>query len=309
MPINWPARLCTAGNADFIEDLYERFLKDPAAVDPAWARVLPEFARRAGGDRSAHRQIRERSGGQAAQRLPVPRGATRRRRRGGKRQAGGGVAADSDLCESRPSDRQSGSARAAAARQALCARSGILRSWRCGSGYGILHRQPQSRRSPSAPSCKDILATLKFIYTDTIGAEFAHVSDTEERLWLQDQFQVGAHAASLQRRGEEKHSLAADRRRRAGALPAHQVRGPEALLARGRRQPHPAARRSGAAGRQGRRRGDHHRHGASRPPQRAGEPARQVAEGSVQRIRGSVRPRRSCAARATSSITRDSPPT
>ncbi len=38
---------------------------------------------------------------------------------------------------------------------------------------------------------KNILTDLKFIYTDTIGAEFAHVSDTEERLWLQDRFQVG----------------------------------------------------------------------------------------------------------------------
>jgi len=36
---------------------------------------------------------------------------------------------------------------------------------------------------------KDILSTLKFIYCDTIGAEFAHVSDSEERIWLQDNFQ------------------------------------------------------------------------------------------------------------------------
>jgi 2-oxoglutarate dehydrogenase E1 component len=37
---------------------------------------------------------------------------------------------------------------------------------------------------------KDILSTLKFIYCDTIGAEFAHVSDSEERIWLQDNFQT-----------------------------------------------------------------------------------------------------------------------
>jgi 2-oxoglutarate dehydrogenase E1 component len=36
----------------------------------------------------------------------------------------------------------------------------------------------------------DILSTLKFIYCDTIGAEFAHVSDSEERIWLQDNFQT-----------------------------------------------------------------------------------------------------------------------
>src|SRR6202030_4869472 len=46
---------------------------------------------------------------------------------------------------------------------------------------------------------------LKFIYTDTIGAEFAHVSDTDERLWLQDSFQV----ARMQRRfsADEKKNI------------------------------------------------------------------------------------------------------
>ena len=29
------------------------------------------------------------------------------------------------------------------------------------------------------------------MYCGTIGAEFAHVSDTDERLWLQDEFQLG----------------------------------------------------------------------------------------------------------------------
>ncbi len=44
---------------------------------------------------------------------------------------------------------------------------------------------------PERTTLRNILRDLKFIYTDTIGAEFAHVSDTEERLWLQDNFQVG----------------------------------------------------------------------------------------------------------------------
>ena len=38
---------------------------------------------------------------------------------------------------------------------------------------------------------RDILAQLRQIYCGTIGAEFAHVSDETERLWLQDRFQVG----------------------------------------------------------------------------------------------------------------------
>lgn len=38
---------------------------------------------------------------------------------------------------------------------------------------------------------KDIVAQLRHIYCGTIGAEFAHVSDSTERLWLQNRFQEG----------------------------------------------------------------------------------------------------------------------
>ena len=38
---------------------------------------------------------------------------------------------------------------------------------------------------------RDIFAQLRHIYGGTIGAEFAHVSDTTERLWLHDRFQTG----------------------------------------------------------------------------------------------------------------------
>jgi 2-oxoglutarate dehydrogenase E1 component len=52
--------------------------------------------------------------------------------------------------------------------------------------------------SPFEPSEKakrmklrDIVARYRQIYCGNIGAEFAHVSNTEERLWLQDRFQEG----------------------------------------------------------------------------------------------------------------------
>jgi 2-oxoglutarate dehydrogenase E1 component len=38
---------------------------------------------------------------------------------------------------------------------------------------------------------REIIAQLRQIYCGTIGAEFAHVSNEAERLWLQDRFQVG----------------------------------------------------------------------------------------------------------------------
>jgi 2-oxoglutarate dehydrogenase E1 component len=58
---------------------------------------------------------------------------------------------------------------------------------------------------PKRSKLKEILSTLKFIYCDTIGAEFAHVSDSDERLWLQDNFQ----SARMRRRFtiEEKKNI------------------------------------------------------------------------------------------------------
>jgi 2-oxoglutarate dehydrogenase E1 component len=44
---------------------------------------------------------------------------------------------------------------------------------------------------PRQMKLRDILAQLEHIYAGPIGAEFAHVSDSQERLWLQDEFQAG----------------------------------------------------------------------------------------------------------------------
>ena len=44
---------------------------------------------------------------------------------------------------------------------------------------------------PKRLKLRDILAQLEYIYGGNVGAEFAHMSDSEERLWLQDEFQEG----------------------------------------------------------------------------------------------------------------------
>ena len=44
---------------------------------------------------------------------------------------------------------------------------------------------------PKRMKLRALLGSLEAIYGGTIGAEFAHVSDSNERLWLQDQFQAG----------------------------------------------------------------------------------------------------------------------
>jgi 2-oxoglutarate dehydrogenase E1 component len=182
------------GNADFVEDLYEQFLKDPAAVEPGWARYFAGLAGAASeaprGAGSSHRQIRERLA--AELQMPVPRP---------------------------PAGPARGLAGAASAKQAAVSR--LIQVY-ANRGHLIANLDPlglsprampylldpkyfglsdadmetefvtgsQTPAIPSRSKLKDILATLRFIYCDTIGAEFAHVSDTEERLWLQDNFQA-----------------------------------------------------------------------------------------------------------------------
>ena len=46
----------SGGNADFLEDLYEQYLKDPNAVDPRWAEYFLQY--RQGGGEIAHGPIR-----------------------------------------------------------------------------------------------------------------------------------------------------------------------------------------------------------------------------------------------------------
>jgi 2-oxoglutarate dehydrogenase E1 component len=189
-----------AGNADFIEDLYERFLKDPAAVDPSWAgyfRSLPAT----GTDQAAHRQIRERLS--AKLRTGAP-GAPRP----GAEAASAKQGAVSRLIQIY-ANRGHLIARLDPLGLQQRPRPYVLDLEYFGLGDADLETEffTGSRNEAIAERAKlkDILATLKFVYTDTIGAEFAHVSDTEERLWLQDQFQ----SARIQKRfsAEQKRNI------------------------------------------------------------------------------------------------------
>jgi 2-oxoglutarate dehydrogenase E1 component len=58
---------------------------------------------------------------------------------------------------------------------------------------------------PARAKLRDILSRLQLIYCGTIGAEFAHVSDGEERSWLQDNFQLTRMQNSFT--GEEKQNI------------------------------------------------------------------------------------------------------
>jgi 2-oxoglutarate dehydrogenase E1 component len=180
-----------AGNAPYVEAMYERFLEDPASVEPKWREFFAAL------------------GGQPGD---VPHGPlveelTRRARvrRAGNPAAGGEVVVPGA---------------GAAAKQGAVSRMIQIYANR---GHLIANIDPLglmerpvpkvlgldylglgeadldtefltgSRNEAIRPRLKlrEIIAQLKHIYCDTIGAEFAHVSDETERLWLQERFQVG----------------------------------------------------------------------------------------------------------------------
>jgi 2-oxoglutarate dehydrogenase E1 component len=178
------------GNADFLEALYEQYLRDPASVDERWRGYFEQMGLPAAGERP-HGPIQA----AIAERAKSPRGA--------------------------PSAAPpSGAPRDDAAKQAAVSR--LIQIW-TNRGHlvakvdplGLTHRpRPRvldldyfglseadldtefftgSRSGAVAKRMKlrDILAQLEYLYAGPIGAEFAHVSESEERLWLQDQFQSG----------------------------------------------------------------------------------------------------------------------
>jgi 2-oxoglutarate dehydrogenase E1 component len=176
----------SGGNAGFIEDLYEQFLRDPGGVDPAWREYFKGLTG-SGGD-IAHGPIRERLLARVQQ-PPTPAAAPGNQSSGASAKQG----AVSRLIQ------------VYANRGHLIANLDPLGLQERAKPY-VLDLQyfglsdadldtefftgSRNHAIPERATLRKILADLKFIYTDTIGAEFAHVSDTEERLWLQDGFQV-----------------------------------------------------------------------------------------------------------------------
>jgi 2-oxoglutarate dehydrogenase E1 component len=192
----------SGGNAGFIEDLYEQFLRDPKGVDPTWAAYFSRLQDGAKGE-VAHTPIRERLS--ARLNRPPTQGGAPSAESGGASAKQGAVSRLIQVYANRghlvanldPLGLQ------------VRAKPYILDLEYFGLSDADMNTEFfTGSRNPAIPErakLKDILADLKFIYTDTIGAEFAHVSDTDERLWLQDSFQV----ARMQRRFsvEEKKNI------------------------------------------------------------------------------------------------------
>ena len=178
-----------AGNAPYVESLYEQFLADPSSVEPAWRDY---FLSLGGTNDAAHGPIRD----ALAERAARPSTAAT-------------PAAAAPATADNIAAKQASVARLV---QVYANRGHLLADI---DPLGLMRRPvPEvlelahfglseadldtefhtgSRTSAIAKRMKlrDIVAQLRHIYCGTIGAEFAHVSDSTERLWLQDRFQAG----------------------------------------------------------------------------------------------------------------------
>lgn len=177
-----------AGNAPYVESLYEQFLADPASVEPTWR----EYFKSLGGQNdAAHGPIRD-ALAQRALRAPTPAGSAAPSASTGNASAKqGSVARLVQVYANR------GHLLADIDPLGLMQRPvpEVLELGHFGLSEADLDTEfyTGSRTEAIAKRMKlrDMIAQLRHIYCGTIGAEFAHVSDSKERLWLQNRFQEG----------------------------------------------------------------------------------------------------------------------
>ena len=94
-----------------------------------------------------------------------------------------------------------------------------------------VRRRARSRPAAQRMKLRDIIDALRDTYCRTFGAEYMDIADTATKRWVQGKIEPIRARPTLRRRAQARHPRAADRRRDARALPAHEVRRPEALLA------------------------------------------------------------------------------
>ncbi|MFM8518672.1 MAG: 2-oxoglutarate dehydrogenase E1 component [Nevskiaceae bacterium] len=176
-------------NADYVESLYEQYLADPTTVSPTWREYFAKWPQPSRPEAS-HRAIQDSIAARAQ----------------AARQVGGAVAAALDGDASAKQGAVSRLVQIYANRGHLVAKIdplGLTRRERprvleldyFGLSEADLDTQfftgSRVNNVPARATLREIIATLEHVYCSSVGAEFAHVSNTEERLWLQDAFQSG----------------------------------------------------------------------------------------------------------------------
>ncbi len=176
------------GNADYLEGLYEQYLSDPASVPEQWRGYFDGLGPRPAAER-AHGPVIAGIAARATQ-PPVQQAPS---------DGGGGLNGAKQAAVSRLIQIWSNRGHLIAKLDPL----GLMKRERPNvldlSYFGLSEADLDSEfftatrngAIPERMKLRALLASLEAIYGGSIGAEFAHVSDSNERLWLQDQFQAG----------------------------------------------------------------------------------------------------------------------
>jgi 2-oxoglutarate dehydrogenase E1 component len=175
------------GNADYLEGLYDQYLADPVSVPAQWRSYFDGLGPRPAAER-AHGPVIAGIAARATQ-PPVQAAAD-----SGEGSSGAKQAAVSRLIQIW-SNRGHLIAKLDPLGLMKRERPSVLELSYFGLSEADLDTEffTASRHGavPKRMKLRALLASLQAIYGGTIGAEFAHVSDSNERLWLQDQFQAG----------------------------------------------------------------------------------------------------------------------
>ncbi len=206
----------SGGNAAFIEDLYENYLRDPAAVAPEWKKYFDTFKGREAGD--------------------VPHGDAIQRIENAQKLNGHAVAlASATPAESVHAQKQAAVSKLVTAYRSRGHLAAKLDPLNMEGTYseadlleiGLLPRpgvpdlDPASQGltagefdtefdtgflgGPARLKLRDIIERLKKMYTGSIGAEFMHIRDAVERRWVYERIESagGDYALST----DEKRGL------------------------------------------------------------------------------------------------------
>ncbi|MFT3905643.1 MAG: 2-oxoglutarate dehydrogenase E1 component [Steroidobacteraceae bacterium] len=176
------------GNAAYVEDLYEQFLQDPDSVDRKWAEFFAQLPPAKSSER-AHGPIVA----AIAARTQQPPAAFA----AGAGDSGG--ASEKQAAVSRLMQIYGNRGHLVAKLDPLelmqRPRPRVLDLDYAGLAQSDLDTEfvtaTRNDWIPKRATLREILRRLEQVYCGRIGAEFAHVSNTDERLWLQDEFQLG----------------------------------------------------------------------------------------------------------------------
>ncbi len=180
-----------AGNAPYIESLYEQFLADPASVEPKWRDYFAGLGKAGGTTDVAHGPIRD-ALAKRAYSIGAPAAAA-------PASSGSDAAAVKQAAVARLVQVYSNRGHLVADIDPLGLMKRPVPEVLELSHFGLSNADLETEfftgsRTDAIPKrmkLKDIVAQLRHIYCGTIGAEFAHVSTSTERLWLQNRFQEG----------------------------------------------------------------------------------------------------------------------